>query len=170
MNSVHNESHVLPLFFTFLHSGQYHLPFGIVLILKHLVWNHCIGQSLLSQPIISSDYRLPQRLCHVTLLDNVFYRPNIGKRLGFVHQGLPDNIDLLVKGTAHTRMKGISHFRRRPFDHRLYIIIPAGIYNLWFEQPFGDFLSASVVMRILATWGYRWIEKCWNRITIYLRT
>ena len=31
----------------------------------------------------------------------------MGKRLGLVHQVWKDTVDLLVKGTAHTRMKVI---------------------------------------------------------------
>ena len=46
------------------------------------------------------------KLCHVTLLDNVL-QFSMGKRLASVHQGLQRYLDLLVKGTAHTRMKAI---------------------------------------------------------------
>ena len=35
-----------------LQSGQYHLPFGNTLILRHLVWNHPVAHVLFSQPII----------------------------------------------------------------------------------------------------------------------
>ena len=35
------------------HLGQYHLPLGLWLRSMHPKWNHSIGQSWLSQPIIS---------------------------------------------------------------------------------------------------------------------
>ena len=35
------------------HLGQYHLPLGLVVRSMHPKWNHSMGQSWLSQPIIS---------------------------------------------------------------------------------------------------------------------
>ena len=49
------------------------------------------------------------KLCHVTVLDkiNVSYRLGMGKKMGLLIKIWKDTIDLLVKGTVHTRMKVI---------------------------------------------------------------
>lgn len=41
------------LFRSFVHFGQYHLPLGFVVSPTHWKWNHSIGHSSLSHPIIS---------------------------------------------------------------------------------------------------------------------
>ena len=48
-----NGYHFLPFLNRGIHFGQYHLPFGFVVNCIQPKWNHSIGQSVLSQPIIS---------------------------------------------------------------------------------------------------------------------
>ena len=97
-------NHIFHHFFPFLnkgtHFGQYHLPFGFVVNCMQPKWNHSIGQSVLSQPIISP-------------YDTCWHRQYVGS-LGSTGMSII-SCGTLAQGTLAAAADGVSLFEVAPF-------------------------------------------------------
>uniref|UniRef100_A0A8D9AWK5 Uncharacterized protein n=2 Tax=Cacopsylla melanoneura TaxID=428564 RepID=A0A8D9AWK5_9HEMI len=116
------------------HFGQYHFPFGLVVSETHAKWNHSIGQSGLSQPIIS-----PYDTCWQTQYVGSFGSTGMSRTSCVGAATAESEVDVTMELSTPTTPPATDDFFPDPFFFDDFVSstvsLPASSLSLAFLRP-----------------------------------